>query len=91
VTKEEPEIGNQDAAVLRKRVAEFCERSGYRLSTQADSIIFDMTKMKQLDGDFYCPCQVEKTPETVCVCEAVRNGLVGIMGACFCGLILSKE
>jgi ferredoxin-thioredoxin reductase catalytic subunit len=91
MTKEEFGTDNQEVRVLRERVAEFCERSGYRLSSQADSILFDMTKMKQVVGDFYCPCQAQKTPETVCVCEAVRKGLVDIMGACFCGLILSKE
>ncbi len=78
-----------DFEVLKQRVAEFCERAGYRLSPQADEIIADIVKMKSELGDFYCPCQTQKLPETVCVCQPVRQGLIEAMGACFCGLILA--
>ncbi len=78
-----------DTEVLRERVVAFCERAGYRISPQADEIIADIAKMKEELGDFYCPCQTQKLPETVCVCQPVRQGLIEAMGACFCGLILS--
>jgi len=81
---------SEDIQVLRERVVAFCERAGYRLSPQADDILKDIAQMKKTMGDFYCPCQTQKLPETVCICQPVRQGLVEAMGACFCGLILSN-
>jgi len=77
-----------DEQALRERVNAFCEGSGYHLSSQADNILRDIVQMKKLTGHFYCPCQTEKVPETICVCQPVRNGLVDIMGTCFCNLII---
>ena len=92
MTSERIETGNNsDEQILRERVMAFCERSGYYISQQASSILRDMVEVKRLNGDFYCPCQVQQLPETICVCQPVRNGLVDIMGACFCNLILSKK
>lgn len=85
------EEGNRDLRELRKTVASFCEQAGYRLSPHADEILGDMVHMKETAGDFYCPCQTQRVPETVCVCQPVRQGLVDVMGACFCGLILTGE
>lgn len=82
---------NRDVEELRQRVTAFCAEAGYALSPQADSILNDILNMKRLAGDFYCPCQPHREPETVCVCQPVRNGLVEMMGACFCNLILSKN
>ncbi len=82
---------NNDEQVLSERVTAFCERSGYYLSPQANSILRDIVHVKLLTGDFYCPCQTQRIPETICVCQSVRNGLVDIMGTCFCNLILSKN
>jgi ferredoxin-thioredoxin reductase catalytic subunit len=83
----EKSIGN-DAQILRERVNAFCQESGYHLSPQAESILSDIVQMKRLTGDFFCPCQPERLPETICVCQSVHNGLLDIMGTCFCGLIL---
>jgi len=80
-----------DLEMLRERVTEFCERAGYRLSPQADEILSDIVHVKETTGDFHCPCQTQKLPETVCVCQPVRQGLVDLMGACFCGLILAGQ
>ncbi len=80
-----------DLATLRTLVTAFCERAGYLISPQADEILRDIVHMKETLGDFYCPCQTQKTSETVCVCQPVRQGLVDIMGACFCGLVLRKD
>jgi ferredoxin-thioredoxin reductase catalytic subunit len=78
-----------DLEELKQRVSAFCREAGYLLSPDADAIFRDMLNMKQLAGDFYCPCQTQRGPETVCVCQSVRNGLVELVGACFCNLILS--
>lgn len=81
---------DSDLENLRDRVIVFCNESGYQLSPQADAILRDIINMKQLTGDYYCPCQPQRLPETVCVCQPVRNGLVDMLGACFCNLIMSK-
>ena len=76
--------------ILRERITAFCETSGYELSAQANIILKDIVQMKQITGDFYCPCQAQRLPETICVCQPVRDGLVDILGTCFCNLIVSK-
>ena len=76
---------------LREQVEAFCAGGGYRLSPQAGEILADIAKMKETAGDYYCPCQTQRIAETVCVCQPVRQGLVDLMGACFCGLILARE
>lgn len=40
----------------------------------------------------YCPCMIEKTPETKCMCKEFREQFKkGIPGACHCGLWIAKE
>jgi ferredoxin-thioredoxin reductase catalytic subunit len=90
-TEQTETINDRDVQALRERVTAFCESAGYRLSPQADEILRDIVRMKQAAGDFYCTCQAVQLPETVCVCLPVRNGLVEVMGACFCNLILAQE
>ncbi len=63
---------DSDLEELRNRVASFCDEAGYVLSPQADSILKDIVKMKQAAGDFYCTCQPQQLPETVCVGKPVR-------------------
>ena len=75
-------------ADILRRIEEFCCERGYVLSENSEPIIVDLVRMHDLLGDFYCPCQVENTIETVCICSAVKNGLVDEQGGCFCGLIL---
>jgi ferredoxin-thioredoxin reductase catalytic subunit len=80
---------DEDSMALRDRVVAFCREAGYRLSPQADEILGDIAHMKEMAGEYYCPCQTQRVPENICVCQPVRQGLVDVMGACFCGLILS--
>lgn len=82
---------DSDLELLRERITTFCTEADYQLSPQADAILRDIVNMKQLTDDYYCPCQPQRLPETVCVCQAVRNGLVDMLGACFCNLILSNN
>jgi ferredoxin-thioredoxin reductase catalytic subunit len=84
-------INMDDLEELQLRVNDFCREKGYRLAPDAEPILRDMVKFKQMTGDFYCPCQAQRSPETVCICQPVRNGLVDLMGACFCNLILSDK
>ncbi len=83
--------GENDLQLLHDRVVAFCTQASYLLSPEADSILRDIVHMKEMAGDYYCPCQTQRIPETVCVCQPVRNGLVDILGSCFCNLILAKK
>ena len=76
---------------ITRRLEEFCRDRGYVLSDNKGLIIEDLVRRYHLLGDFYCPCQVENEPDTVCVCSAARNGLIEEQGACFCGLVLACQ
>ena len=43
---------------------------------------------KQLiENDGYCPCALEKTPDTKCICKNFRDKInKGYTGECHCGL-----
>ena len=73
---------------VRRRLEAFCQERGYCLSSFFEAALDDFVRMYRLHGDLYCPCQVEQTPDTICVCTPVRNGLVDIEGACFCALVV---
>lgn len=74
---------------ITNRLEEFCREHNLKLSPSRRELVRDLVQMKKLWGEYYCPCQTERVPETVCVCTAVKDGLVEVMGACFCGLIVS--
>ena len=75
---------------ITQRVEAFAEEKGYAFSAAKEAIIRDMARMHQRFGDFYCPCQLENSPATVCICEAVKKGLVELEGACFCHFFLKQ-
>lgn len=44
------------------------------------------------DNDYYCPCKIEKTDETHCMCEEFRTQIKnGIEGYCHCGLYYAEK
>lgn len=49
-------------------------------------------KKKIRENNNYCPCRLNKTPDTKCMCkefrDMVRNGEEGM---CHCGLYVSKN
>jgi ferredoxin-thioredoxin reductase catalytic subunit len=82
---------DKDMKILLERIKAFCKERGYSLSPDAEIILNDMKHIKETAGDCYCPCRKQQSPDTVCICKPVRNGLVDIMGSCFCNLILSRK
>jgi ferredoxin-thioredoxin reductase catalytic subunit len=80
-----------DLENLRNRVVSFCNERGYSLAPEAERILRDIIRMKETTGDYYCPCRKRRRPDTVCVCKPVRNGLVDVMGSCFCNLIVAQK
>lgn len=79
------------AEQILRRLEEFSSRRGYVLDPTPDPLINDLVNMHRLFGDYYCPCQPARGPDTVCVCSAVEKGLVDLEGACFCGLVRLPE
>ena len=48
------------------------------------------TKLKENNG--YCPCRIQKTDDTTCMCKEFRDMIAnGIEGECHCGLYLSVK
>ena len=48
------------------------------------------TKLKENNG--YCPCRIQKTDDTKCMCKEFRGMIAnGIEGECHCGLYLSVK
>ena len=82
---------DNDLENLRNRVVAFCGERGYSLAPEAEKILRDIVHIKETAGDYYCPCRKGRSLNTVCICKPVRNGLVDVMGACFCNLIVAKE
>lgn len=47
-------------------------------------------KLKENDG--YCPCRLEKNPDTKCMCKEFREQIErGELGECHCGLYVITE
>lgn len=47
-------------------------------------------KLKENNG--YCPCRIDKTPDTKCMCKEFREQIEeGISGECHCGLYIAEE
>lgn len=44
-------------------------------------------KKQLIENDGYCPCALEKTPDTKCICKDFRDKInKGYKGECNCGL-----
>lgn len=47
-------------------------------------------RQKLKENDNYCPCRIQQTKDTKCMCKEFRDMLTkGIEGECHCGLYLS--
>ncbi len=71
---------------ITRTVEEFARARGYALSRTKDRILRELVHMRQQFGQFYCPCQVGNSDDTICVCAAVRQGYVDRTGRCHCNL-----
>lgn len=44
------------------------------------------------DTSGYCPCRLERTPNTKCMCKEFKDAVAqGISGWCHCGLYYAEE
>lgn len=44
---------------------------------------YDAITKQVIDNEGYCPCMLEKTPDTKCMCKAFRDQ--NVQGYCHCG------
>ena len=58
-----------------------------RLNDDAAYVAEFQQRLKDNDG--YCPCQLEKTPDTKCMCKDFREQKE--LGECHCGLYIKEE
>lgn len=56
-----------------------------RLSDDAEMVALVRQKLKE--NDFYCPCKIQKTEDTKCMCEEFRQQE---SGECECGLYFKE-
>lgn len=54
-----------------------------------DAEIVQMVRLKLKENDGYCPCRLEKTPDTKCMCKEFRDA--PWPGECHCGLYIKEE
>ena len=48
-------------------------------------------RIKLIENDNYCPCQIERNDDTKCMCKMFREQLKrGEAGLCHCGLYLAE-
>ncbi len=54
-----------------------------RVVPNPDKNQYEAITQRVVDNDGYCPCMLEKTPDTKCICKAFRNQ--NVQGYCHCG------
>ena len=63
------------------------------IKTNPDADYVKLIRGKLRESQGYCPCRLERTPETKCMCSEFREQMArGEEGECHCGLyIFCKE
>ena len=57
-----------------------------------DKVFVEEFQKQLKENDGYCPCRLEKTPETKCMCQEFRKQIInGIVGSCHCGLYFTER
>lgn len=54
-----------------------------RITVNSDKKLVAEIRQQLKENDFYCPCRLEKTPDTKCMCKEFREQEEG---ECHCGL-----
>ena len=54
--------------------------------------IVEEIRQKLKDNNGYCPCRIQKTDDTKCMCKEFRDMIAnGVEGECHCGLYISVK
>ena len=59
-----------------------------RVVVNPDKELVEEIRRELKENDGYCPCRIEKTPDTRCMCREFREKLgdPSFYGECHCGL-----
>ena len=55
-----------------------------RVTLNSNKEMVEVIRKKVKENDGYCPCKIEKTPETKCMCKEFLETVE--QGECHCGL-----
>lgn len=73
--------------MLRKLAKKgYGERMSIRLNSDTELVTEIQKQLKTNDG--YCPCNIDKTPDTKCMCKEFRESEEGM---CHCGLYIKTN
>ena len=63
-----------------------------KITTNPDKEIVSEVRAKLKENDGFCPCRLEKTEDTKCMCKEFRDMIDrGETGECHCGLFVIVE
>lgn len=64
-----------------------------RVEYNSDKKLVREVKDALRENSGYCPCSIQRTPETKCMCKDFRDKLddIQFVGACHCGLYVKVE
>lgn len=57
----------------------------FRIESNKNTELVLQIREKLKQNDFYCPCALEKTEDTKCICKDMREN-VAVGDYCHCGL-----
>ncbi|MCM1214092.1 MAG: hypothetical protein NC548_06180 [Lachnospiraceae bacterium] len=60
-----------------------------KIIVNPDSEIANEVKAQLQENGGYCPCRIDKTPDTKCMCKEFRESTE--LGECHCGLYMRVE
>lgn len=59
-----------------------------KINLNPDKEYVEKVRAKVKENQGYCPCKLERTPDTKCICKEFLEGLTGM---CHCGLYIKVE
>ncbi len=63
-----------------------------KVTTNSDKELVSKIRAALKKKDGYCPCKIEKHPDTKCMCKEFRDQIeAGTAGECHCGLYVITE
>ena len=62
--------------------------SKVRIRVNDDKNLVNEIRTKLKENDNYCPCRIDKTPETKCMCKEFLDDTY--LGECHCGLYIKE-
>lgn len=63
-----------------------------KIKQNPDKEYVKQIKQQLKDNNGFCPCKIDKTPDTKCMCKEFRDMVKrGEAGECHCGLYIAEE